>query len=326
MTLTSPHGIPFEESGWVHSLHVHMLLEDFGNTVVPYRRRGEAYRLTVNGLPKDTVDDALELFRSGEGVENFVRTVASALLKEHTAWLEIFFNDPDSEGLPFRVFPATGVRQTQEGNWIRNPGIMEGPAFWAISPSDRNNDPIAVNPERLIRVQLPDKYPGEVLTKVIQGLVETDSISNQTRQREIQLLSERTSNSTLMDPSESYRTERLRVAQAALPIGWTARESYSRDSLFTEYFHYWRELQFLLFRTSMRERAEEALCRVLHIAGATCGFEASITSSGLYAPTEVEGLIKGFERGEIPLTEILNIMWEMSETFPTAQDREICNC
>ena len=74
----------------------------------------------------------------------------------------------------------------------------------------------------------------------------------------------------------------------------------------------------------MRKRAEEALCKVLDIAGTACGFEASVTSSGLYTPTEVEGLIKSFEQGEIPFTKIIDITHEMAEAFP-AQVREICN-
>ena len=40
MTPTSPAEIPFEESIWVHSLHPQMLIQDFENTVVPYRRHG----------------------------------------------------------------------------------------------------------------------------------------------------------------------------------------------------------------------------------------------------------------------------------------------
>ena len=179
MTPTSPAEIPFEENIWVHSLHPHMLIQDFKNTVVPYRRHGEAYKLTVKGLPKGMVDGALELSRSGDGVDNFIRAVGSTLLMEHEAWLEILFNDPDKEGLPFRVFPVTGVRQTQTGNWTRDPGRPDGPAFWALTQNERSNHPIETDPERLVRVHLPEEYPSRVLTEVIQGLVEADSISRQ---------------------------------------------------------------------------------------------------------------------------------------------------
>ena len=325
MTLMNTHDTPFEESIWVNSINAHMLLEDFENNVVPYRRHDEPYELQVNGLPKNLVSDTLELSRSGDGVENFVKGVASTLLMKRGAWLEIFFNDPDTDRLPFRVFPVTGVRQTQTGNWVRNPGIPDGPAFWALNSNERSNSPIAVNIERLIQVHLPERYSSEVLAEVTQGLVETDSVSSLRRQRELESLIHSNGRSSPGNLGESYRTEKLRVAQAGLPIGWTGREIYSRDSAFTEYFYYWRELRFLHFRASMRERAEGALCQVLDIAGPHSGFEASVTSSRLYSPSEVEGLIKKFEEGEIPFTETFNIMREMSETFP-AHTREICNC
>ena len=324
MTSTDPTEIPFEESIWVQSLNARMLLDDLENGVVPYRRHGKAYELTVKGLPTGTVADALEFSRKGEGVENFVTAVASTLLMEHETWLEILFNDPGREGLPFRVFPVTGVRQIKTGKWIRNIGMPDGQEFWALSQSERRSHPVEADPKRLVRVHLPDEYPSGVLTEAIQGLVESDSISKQRARGEMESLFERTSNSTVVDPRESYRTERLRVAQAALPIGWTARESFIRDSLFTEYFHYWRELRFLHFTASMRRRAEEALCQVLDIAGTGCGFQASVTSSGLYTPNEVEALIQSFEQGEIPFTEIFHITREITETFP-AQNREICN-
>ena len=325
MTSANMDGTPFEESIWVDSRNTHMLLEDFENNVVPYRRHGEPYVLTVNGLSADAVSNALELSRRGDGAESFVNGVASTLLMDHEAWLEIFFNDPSPSGLPFRVFPVTGVRQTRAGSWTRNLGMPDGEAFWAFNSGERSNSPVAVDIEKLIHVQLPVRYSGDIITEVIKGLVETDSISNSISQREIDSLLRPTSTSTPMDPTESYRTERLRVAQAGLPIGWTAREILSRDSMFTEYFYHWRELWFLHFRASMRERAEAALCQVLAMAGKHCGFKASVTSTRLYAPTEVELLIKKFEEGEISFTETLNIMREMSETFP-AQAREICKC
>ena len=62
----------------------------------------------------------------------------------------------------------------------------------------------------------------------------------------------------------------------------------------------------------------------MDIAGTRYGFEASVTSSGMYVPIEVENLIKRFEEEDIPFSEIIYILREMSETFP-AQARKICN-
>ena len=137
------------------------------------------------------------------------------------------------------------------------------------------------------------------------------------------MLSEQAINSSPLDPIESFRTERLRVAQVALPIGWTARAIFSKDSLFTEYFYYWRELRFLHFGTSMRKRAEEALCQVLDIAGTRCGFEASVTSSGIYAPTEVENLIKRFEEGDIRFSELILHLAGNDRNFPSPSEGDL---
>ena len=82
----------------------------------------------------------------------------------------------------------------------------------------------------------------------------------------------------------------------------------------------------LLSRTvpNLRGLRQDPALTSRDIAGTRCGFEASVTSSGMYAPTEVENLIKRFEEGDIPFSEIIYILREMTETFP-AQAREICN-
>ena len=166
MTSTSPMEIHFEESIWVRSLHASMLLDDLEIGVVPYRRHREAYELTVKGLPTRTVADALKFPRGRDGVENFIRTVTSTLLMEHEAWLEIMFNNPGREGLPFRVFPVTGVRQTKTGKWIRNTGLPDGPDFWALTQREKSNRPVEVDPKHLVRVHLRTSIPAGSLPKL----------------------------------------------------------------------------------------------------------------------------------------------------------------
>ena len=75
-------------------------------------------------------------------------------------------------------------------------------------------------------------------------------------------------NAPAFDSGEATRTQRLRIAQATLPIGWTAREIYYGENRHLgDYYYYWRELRFLHFRSSIRERAEKALQQVLTFAG-----------------------------------------------------------
>jgi len=84
---------------------------------------------------------------------------------------------------------------------------------------------------------------------------------------------------------------------------------------------YWRELRFLHFRASMRERAEEALRCVLALASERRGFEGSVTANGLHTPSEVRGFIEEFERGELAFSAVNDIIFEKAEGYrsiPTA--------
>ena len=113
------------------------------------------------------------------------------------------------------------------------------------------------------------------------------------------------------DPGEASRARRLRILQATLPIGWAAREVYYGESRHLgDYYYFWRELRFLHFKSSMRERAEKALQQVLTFAGERRGFEAHVTARGLYTPAEVGAIIKKYEAGDIPFSEATDIIFE----------------
>ena len=61
------------------------------------------------------------------------------------------------------------------------------------------------------------------------------------------------------DLEEHVTKKELSVFQTALPVGWTARELYSRSRLTSDYYYFMRELRFLHYLVSMREMAIEAL-------------------------------------------------------------------
>ena len=116
------------------------------------------------------------------------------------------------------------------------------------------------------------------------------------------------------DAAEASRTRQLRLAQAALPIGWTARELYlGEHRAVSEYYHYLRELRFLHFLASLRSCAEDALRQVLTLAGERCGFKASVTALGVHTPDEVEVLIQKFEAGALPFSAVNDIIFEIGE-------------
>ncbi len=78
----------------------------------------------------------------------------------------------------------------------------------------------------------------------------------------------------------------------------------------SDYYLYWRECQFLQYRSSMREQAEEALGVVLRMAGAKFGFEASVITSGIFTPPEVDAITRDYESGKISFSAANDIAFE----------------
>ena len=68
---------------WSVSLQLHLLTEDFKLHLVPHWGRGDTYKLSVEGLLRNEVEEGLTLGHQGRGVDSFVETVASMLLTEH---------------------------------------------------------------------------------------------------------------------------------------------------------------------------------------------------------------------------------------------------
>ena len=110
-------GLPHEPKMWSYSRQTHLLLEDFNLQVVPYRNGEDAYELSVQGTSSSQINEALALspWDSRRGADGFVRVVASALLTEHEAWLEVILKPDDRDGLPFRPLLVHGLRKRQMG-------------------------------------------------------------------------------------------------------------------------------------------------------------------------------------------------------------------
>ena len=309
-----------ERGLWPQSTQTYLLLQDFNLHVVPHRYDGRAYEVSVQGISSSLVNKALSLRNRGRGADSFVSAVASTLLTEREAWLKVAIKPDAQDGLPFRPLLVHGVRRAENGHLIQEVPVSESSNYPSNGEPRRQFERIELDEDRMIHVRLPDKYPGRLLQKIVEDLVEIDSNDNLMPPWVMEQMTGQRKNAPAFDPGEATRTQRLRIAQATLPIGWTAREIYyGANRHLGDYYYYWRELRFLHFRSSIRECAENALHQVLTMARANCGFEAHVTALGLYTPAEVEEIIKEYEAGDIPFSLVTDII---SESHNIGHSRE----
>ena len=87
--------------------------------IVPYRNDGDAYKLSVSGIPPHLTEEAIKLWGRNNGPDSFIHGVASTLLTEHEAWLEVAFETNERNRCPFRVFLVHGVRKTETGKLVQ---------------------------------------------------------------------------------------------------------------------------------------------------------------------------------------------------------------
>ena len=288
-----------------------MLREDTVNGIVPRWSNTQGYRLKVEGHSPHKVEACLSLDGRGSGLAGFIRQVASSLLVRHTMWLAVSIQGESPEDSPFTVFEIDGVRETGTGKLIQDAPAREDMPHWATwDPTWEGG--IALDPDSIVHVLLPDAYSSDRIARVVRDLAEVDWNEAGLIPSWVmgQGLGQRL-DAPRFDAAEAERTRRLRVAQAALPIGWTAREVFlTPNTLTSEYYRAWRDLHFLHFRASLRERAEQALCEVLGIVNERCDFTVSVTAHGVYTPHEVNGFIQQFKAGEIALADVTDIQFE----------------
>ena len=306
MTKRLSHWFPSEPRMWVPSLQTNMLYQDFQSRVVPYRRRPEPYTLATQGVHSYQVDASLGLGQNAWRLDGFLRAVATRLLTDHEVWLELSFDDEHASQNPFRVCEVRGVTRTATGSLIQKlPSPDELPDWY--TGEDEWGAEIELDADRMVYVPTPDTYSSEVLMQVVRDLSEIDF--NITPDWVMDQWTSHRRDTPPFDVGEASRTQRLRIAQAALPIGWPAREIFRGSSgQMSEYYYCWRELRFLHFYSSMRTRAEEALRRVLMLASEHGEFVASVTANGVCTPGEVQELIGQFEAGQLTFSVVSDII------------------
>ena len=311
MTGRTSRWFPHDPIMWLQSTETNLLIQDFNLHIVPYRDNKDAYELFVDGIPKHKIRESLRLWNRGRGADSFVSTVASTLLTEHEVWLEIVFEPDGPNGLPFIPLIVNGVRQTATGRLIQEVPVPDAPNLDHHDDTTMEIQVIKLDDERMVRVELPEKYPSQLLAGVTYELVETDQYDPIMSPWIMQSITAQRRGGPVFDVGQATLTKRLRTVQATRPIGWTAREMHrGGDSPLSNYYLYWREFQFLHFRSSMREQAEQALGAVLRMAGAKFGFKASVTTSGLFTPPEVAAIIRDYESGKVTFSAANDIAFE----------------
>ena len=289
-----------------------LLYQDFHNRVVPSHSRSPGvYRLSSDDESPQRIVDSLCLRPDHRPqLDHFLQYVALKLFTLLEVWIEVAFPDDDGP-TPFAVFDANGIQRTRSGGLIqalpRQPTADQAPEWTRALGGWGTN--IELDEKRMVHVTMPEAYPEKVFSKVVKDLSEV--APNVARPWVLEELSSQKPGGPLFDFGEADRTERLRILQATLPIGWAAREGIlGEKSRISHYYDLWRQLRFLHFRASMRQRAEEALRDVLTIASERRGLSVEVRAHGVYTPEHVQAIIKRFEAGELDFETAWDIIYE----------------
>ena len=280
------------------------------------------YRLSSEGESPQRIVNSLSLrpeYRPR--LDHFLRDVALKLFTHYEVWIEVGFPDDDGP-TPFAVYDADGIQRTGSGGLIQAlpsmPTADKAPE-WMREMGDWDTN-IELDEERMVHVTMPEQYPEKVFSKVVTDLSEV--ASSVARPWVLEELRSQKPGGPLFNIGEADRTERLRILQATLPIGWTAREGIlGEQSRISHYYDLWRKLRFLHFRASMRQRAEQSLRDVLTIASERCGFSVEVEAHGVYTPEQIQTIIKQFEAGELDLESAWDIVYERVEPGYSDQRR-----
>lgn len=287
-----------------------MLEEDVHNQVMPYQTSPDTYVLDADGAQSHEVGGALSLDGHGSGVDDFVRDIASCLLTQPEVWLEVWFTGSADLSSKFGVCQVHGVVRKHDGRLVQELPAASDLPDWVTDDGTWGSD-VELDGARMIQVRPPTAYPAAILREVMLGLAEIRMpimpdwalapIDGSRR------------DAPFFDAGEANRTERLAVAQITRPIGWSAREwifGGGTSRTMSEFYRRWRDLHFLHFLASLREQAEDALRKVLTLAGDRCDFVASVVTNDVCTPDEVSEIIRRFENGALPVKAIDDIIMQ----------------
>lgn len=302
----------------------HMLRQDFRNSIIPYRRNRRAYVLSASGVSRHVAESLLVpkgvVPDYADTTDDFIEAVADTLLLSHEVWLEVAFDSEENSATPFQVFSVNDVIRTREGDLIQE-SSPPNPASGECQCRDSNDGGVVLPSDRMVNATLPGVYPSEVIGRVIQDLAGHNDL--EVYQAGYARMTGRRDVPWNFDVREASRIKRRRLLQDTLLIGWTAREDfrYTANREISDYYLHLRELRFLHFVASMREKAEGALREVLSLVGQRCGFTFEVTAHGINTPGEVDVLIDKFKKGDLSFSTISDITREREVSGETPETR-----
>ena len=94
------------------------------------------------------------------------------------------------------------------------------------------------------------------------------------------------------------------VLNTTRAIGWTGRGTFLEGMLDPE--RAWRAIQFARFQVAVRDTVLAGLQDVVDKAGATMGFEAKLTLSGVLTSMDLEHLEADLEHGRRPILDLMH--------------------
>ena len=300
----------------------HFLVEDFDRNVVPYLKGGDAYRLKASGIPTQSVYGSLAIDRDARDLVDFIRTIASLLLIDRDVWLEVAISSKQESATQFQVCIVNGVHQEASGRIVQKlPSRDDLPAWY---PEDEAwGQTVQLDPDLMVNIALPELYPEGLIQSVMSELAKIGTLP--TPEWALKQLVGQYPGTPRFDLAEAYRIQRLRILEVSSPLGWAAREgllSHSAQEM-SYYYYLLRELRFLHFVASMRERAEAGLVKVLEIAGERCGFSTTVTAHGVLTPTKVCNLIRSFESGSLSFAAARDIKYQRGVYPPREWERSL---
>ncbi len=313
--------VPSGRRRYPDGLNAHLLFQDVSTGIVPYRTGwDDAYRLVIDPPERQwALKESLSLSPQDSGADDFIREVARRLFVDHEVWIELAV---DASRTPKRRRGGMAGERLFEVAIVH--GLMEDLATGAkrqVLPSAEEIPPhysidfggvaeVDLSSARLIRVNLPVRYPGHQLDVILRELAEIPEKLTPDWV-DAKWMGIAAADAPTFNVAEHIRLRDLLTLQATRPIGWTAREIFLGERrVLNDYAHFERELRFLHFRVALRARAEEALTQVLREAGEVLGLHIEAYAEGLLTPVQVDEAIERFQGGTLTFAEVNDWIFE----------------